>query len=174
VVDDRLAPGRRIAHRVSESLEGLKRGVGALMGETPSTNAAILLVEDNPDHALLAKLAISRLDEVREVRVAGDGIQALEQLRTAAQLPDLVLLDLKLPRLDGFGFLEALREDPRFKKLPVVVLTTSAARKDLERSRELGAVGYLTKPLDGGALRRFMQRLADTGEGWSGQQELPL
>lgn len=142
------------------------------MGESQSTNAAILLVEDNPDHALLAKLALSRLDEVREVRVAGDGVQALEHLE-GGHLPDLVLLDLKLPRLDGFGVLEALRQDARYKKLPVVVLTTSAARGDLKRSRELGAVGYLTKPLDGGALRRFMQRLADTGEGWSGQQELP-
>lgn len=143
------------------------------MGESYTDNAAVLLVEDNPDHALLAKLALSRLDEVREVRVAGDGVQALEHLQSE-HLPDIVLLDLKLPRLDGFGVLEALRRDPRYKRLPVVVLTTSAARKDLARSRELGAVGYLTKPLDGGALRRFMQRLADTGDGWSGQQELPL
>ncbi len=143
------------------------------MGESIEIDAVILLVEDNPDHALLAKLSLSRLDEVREIRVAHDGVQAMEILRSD-YTPDLVLLDLKLPRMDGFAFLEEIRKDPRLRRIPVVVLSASDARADLRRSRELGAVGYLTKPLDGRALRRFMKRMAATGEGWSGQQDLPL
>ncbi len=135
--------------------------------------ASILLVEDNPDHALLAKLSLSRLEEVREVRVANDGVHALEVLETG-WLPDLVLLDLKLPHMDGFEFLARMRADPRFRLLPVAVLTTSVDRSDLTRSKRLGAIGYLLKPLDGQALRRFMRRLADRPDGWSGQQELPF
>lgn len=143
------------------------------MAQVTPNYAAILLVEDNPDHALLAKLSLSRLDEVREVRVATDGVEALEILRSGF-VPDLILLDLKLPRLDGFGFLERLLEEKSGRYIPVVVLTTSAKRDDLERSKRLGSIGYMLKPLDGAALRRFMKRLEEEGNGWSGQQELPL
>lgn len=151
----------------------LSPATGARMADNAPKYASILLVEDNPDHAVLAKLSLSRLDEIREVRLAMDGVEALEILESSP-LPDLILLDLRLPRLDGFELLERLRRDERFRKIPVIVLTTSAARVDLQRSRSLGAIGYLTKPLDGSALRRFMKRLADQEDGWSGQQELPF
>ncbi len=143
------------------------------MVDASPSYASILLVEDNPDHALLAKLSLSRLDEVREVRVAHDGIEALEILASGF-IPDLLLLDLRLPRMDGFAFLAMIRKDPLLKLIPVVVLTTSAERRDLKRSKDMGAIGYLIKPLDGATLRRFMKRLMDTKDGWSGQQELPL
>lgn len=131
-------------------------------------SVTVLLVEDNPDHALLAKLGISRLDEVREVRVAGDGVQALELLE-AGPPPDLVLLDLKLPRLDGFAVLERLRAHPSLRGVPVVVLSTSPAEVDRARSVALGASAYLRKPLDPGALRTLLR------ERWGpAQQVLPF
>ena len=116
---------------------------------------SVLLVEDNPDHALLTKLAIGRLDEVREVRVAEDGRMALELLRNGVR-PDLILLDLKLPGLDGFDVLEALRADASLRGIPVVVLSTSGAAGDRSRVASLGAVGYLDKPVDVDALRRLL------------------
>lgn len=137
-----------------------------MVGETP---VSVLLVEDNPDHATLAKLVISRLDEVREVRVASDGVQALELLRLGP-LPDLILLDLRLPRLDGFSVLERLRDDPALRHLPVVVLSTSPAEIDRVRSATLGATAYLRKPLEAGALRELL--LSQNGEG--SQQLLPF
>ncbi len=119
------------------------------------TTASVLLVEDNPDHALLTKLAIGRLDEVREVRVVDDGLKALELLRHGVR-PDLILLDLKLPGLDGFDVLEALRADASLRGIPVVVLSTSSADGDRSRVADLGAVGYLDKPVDVDALRRLL------------------
>lgn len=118
------------------------------------TSVSVLLVEDNPDHALLAKLAIGRLDEVREVRVIDDGQQALELLRNGVR-PDLVLLDLKLPGIDGFEVLETLRADAKLKGIKVVVLSTSSADADRARVADLGGVGYLDKPVDVEALRRY-------------------
>ena len=119
------------------------------------TAVSILLVEDNPDHALLTKLAIGHLDEVREVRVADDGFNALELLRHGVR-PDLILLDLKLPGLNGFDVLEALRSDASLRAIPVVVLSTSSADADRSRVATLGALGYLDKPVDVDALRRLL------------------
>ena len=113
-------------------------------------------MEDNPDHALLVQLAAERLDASLEVRVCSDGREAVDLLsgvppfddRAEHPLPDLVLLDLIMPRLDGFGVLTWVRQQPALKNLPVVVLTSSISPLDEARAVRLGASGFYTKPAD--------------------------
>ena len=115
----------------------------------------ILLVEDDPGDVVLIRDAFDHNKVRNELRVASDGVYALEQLRDPEQsLPDLMLLDLNLPRMDGRELLEKIREDPRLTRIPVVVLTTSEAEADILRSYELHANAYVTKPVD---LNRFLK-----------------
>lgn len=113
----------------------------------------ILLVEDNEDDVALALRAFRKHAPDREIRIAGDGVQALDFLLGAGgeppapALPQVVLLDLKLPRLDGFQVLERIRRSPRTSHLPVVMLTSSAEHVDIQRSYALGANSYVRKPV---------------------------
>lgn len=120
----------------------------------------ILVAEDNPDHALLVRLAVERARSGLDVRVVGDGLEVLDYLqgsgryapRDAHPFPDLVILDLSMPRLDGFGLLERLRGRPGLDGVPVVVLTSSASPEDESRALALGARSFHTKPADAEAL----------------------
>jgi CheY-like chemotaxis protein len=119
-------------------------------------DGAILLVEDNPDDEALTIRALHKNNIVNEVVVARDGVEALDFLfapRAEAEekpreLPQLVLLDLKLPRVDGLEVLRRIRSDPRTRLLPVVVLTSSREERDLVESYSLGANSYVRKPVD--------------------------
>ena len=119
-------------------------------------DGAILLVEDNPDDEALTIRALHKNNIVNEVVVARDGVEALDFLFAARaeaeqkprQLPQLVLLDLKLPRVDGLEVLRRIRSDPRTRLLPVVVLTSSREERDLVESYSLGANSYVRKPVD--------------------------
>jgi CheY-like chemotaxis protein len=114
----------------------------------------ILLVEDDPGDVVLVREAFDHNKVHNELRVASDGVYALEQLRDPEHsLPDLILLDLNLPRMDGRELLATIRADPRLTRIPVVVLTTSEAEADILRSYELHANAYVTKPVD---LNRFL------------------
>ena len=116
----------------------------------------ILLVEDNPDDIELTEMSFRENKLVNEVVVVRDGVEALDYLfakgayagRDAADLPALILLDLKLPKLDGLDVLKALRLDERTKLLPVVILTSSVEEQDLVRGYSLGANSYVRKPVD--------------------------
>jgi two-component system, response regulator len=116
----------------------------------------ILLVEDNPDDVALTLRALKRNNIVNEVVHASDGEQALDWLfcrgayaeRDPSDQPAFILLDLKLPRLDGMDVLKALRGDPRTRLLRVVVLTTSREDQDVAESYSLGANSYIRKPVD--------------------------
>ena len=109
----------------------------------------VMLVEDDPGDVVLVKEAFSGNERVNEIRVASDGVHALEQLRDPERsLPDLILLDLNLPRMDGRELLAELKSDQRLGRIPVVVLTTSQAQKDIVRSYELHASAYVSKPVD--------------------------
>lgn len=115
----------------------------------------ILLVEDNPDDEALAVRALRQHRLMNEVVIARDGVEALDWLFCRGAhagreptLPDLVLLDLKLPKLDGLEVLKALRADARTALLPVVVLTSSVEDRDLVESYRLGANSYVRKPVD--------------------------
>jgi CheY-like chemotaxis protein len=118
------------------------------------TRRRILVVEDNPDHALLVRIAAERVDPTLEVVTCADGRDAVDLLGGASLsdgsvldgVPDLVLLDLIMPRLDGFAFLEWVRGQPAFEKLPVVVLSSSISPLDEARALRLGASAFHTKP----------------------------
>lgn len=116
----------------------------------------ILLVEDNPDDEELTLRALEDYKVGNEIVVARDGVEALDYLfatgthvgRDSAALPTLILLDLKLPRVDGLEVLRRLRDDPRTRLLPVVVLTSSKEERDLVESYSLGCNSYICKPVD--------------------------
>lgn len=110
----------------------------------------ILLVDDNPDDAFLTQEAFEILEEPPAFTVCQDGLQALEllrhQLEAQEPLPDLMLVDLNMPRMDGFGLLEQIKLDPVLRLIPVLILSTSDAREDVVRSYENYANSYICKP----------------------------
>jgi DNA-binding response OmpR family regulator len=109
----------------------------------------ILLVEDDPDHEFLTIRALKKSNIVNEVRVARDGEEALELLfGESAVLPQVILLDLKLPKVDGLEILRRIREHEATRFLPVVVLTSSDEESDVIRSYELGTNSYIRKPVN--------------------------
>lgn len=116
----------------------------------------ILLVEDNPDDEALTLRALSKNNVTNEVVVARDGAEALDYLfaereyadRNAEHIPALVLLDIQLPKIDGFGVLKRLRSNDHTRYLPVVMLTSSAEQEDILSSYGLGANSYIRKPVD--------------------------
>jgi len=119
-------------------------------------NKVILLVEDNPDDELLTLRALKKTGVKNEVVVARDGVEALDYLfasgtysgRDPAVLPQLILLDLKLPKVNGLEVLKRLRSDERTRRLPVVILTSSREQQDMLDSYGLGANSYVRKPVD--------------------------
>jgi CheY-like chemotaxis protein len=115
----------------------------------------VLLVEDDPGDVLLVQEAMSHDKIQNELEVVSDGALALEYLRDPDKaLPDLVLLDLNLPRKSGREVLEEIRQDPALCRIPVVILTTSDAESDILKSYELHANAYVTKPVD---LEQFLE-----------------
>ena len=135
------------------------------------TRKYILLVEDNPDDEALALRALVRSAVPADVIVARDGAEALERVRGNLQrLPEVVLLDLKLPKLSGIDVLRRLRADPRTLLLPVVVLTSSNEDEDVRECYRAGANSYVRKPLDFDA---FAAAVAELGRFWVNLSESP-
>ncbi len=138
----------------------------------------ILLVEDNPDDEALAIRALKRHHVGNEIVVAHDGVEALDYLfgtglytgRDVSLKPSVVLLDLKLPRVDGLEVLRRVREDERTKLLPVVVLTTSSEEQDLLDSYSLGCNSYIRKPVD---FIQFSEAIRQLGMYWLLMNESP-
>ena len=134
-------------------------------------NKAILLVEDNPDDEALTLRALKKNNIFNEVVVAHDGTEALEFLHgNGHALPALVLLDLKLPKVDGMEVLRHVRAEPRTRLLPVVILTTSKEEQDLINSYELGANSYIRKPVD---FAQFTEAVRQLGLYWLVLNESP-
>jgi two-component system response regulator len=126
----------------------------------------VLLVEDDEDHIFLVRRALRDLhDAAVTVEVAGDGEQALERLARARYdrggPPQLVLLDLKMPKMDGLEVLRRIRSQETAHGLPVVVLTSSERQEDREQALRLGATWFVCKPIDGARFRSEIQQLAD-------------
>ena len=127
----------------------------------------ILLVEDNPDHQELTLMTLAENNVVNEIIVASDGLEALEYLfangrhagRDPREVPALILLDLKLPKLGGIEVLRRVREDERTRYVPVVILTSSSEEEDIVASLENGANSYVRKPVDFGRFVEQVQRL---------------
>jgi two-component system, response regulator len=127
------------------------------------TELRILLVEDDEDHVFLIRRALADVEDVAvTVEVVSDGEQAVERLARSrpGPRPQLVLLDLKMPRMDGLEVLRRVRADEAARGLPVVVLTSSERQEDGEEALRLGASWFLCKPTDGRRLRSAIQQLA--------------
>jgi CheY-like chemotaxis protein len=126
----------------------------------------ILLVEDNPDDAELAVTALKREKLANRIEVVRDGEEALEFLfcrgryseRSFKNPPRLVLLDLKLPKVDGLEVLKELKTDPRTKAIPVVILTSSREEQDLVNGYKLGTNAYIQKPVDFAQFREIVKK----------------
>jgi two-component system response regulator len=131
----------------------------------------ILLVEDNPKDEELTLRALKKSNVLNPVIVARDGVEALDYLfarsghanRAPAAMPQVILLDLKLPKVDGLEVLKTLRADARTKLLPVVILTSSNEEQDLIRSYSLGANSYVRKPVD---FAQFLEAVRQLGLYW--------
>lgn len=121
-----------------------------------ASDRSILIIEDNPDDGLLTLRALKKLNH-RNITIAETGSEALEHLygkkmdkkgSEKIKAPDLILLDLNLPVIDGFTLLKKIRTDKSTEKIPVIVLTSSGEESDIEKSYELGANSYIQKPVD--------------------------
>lgn len=134
----------------------------------------ILLVEDNPDDEVLTLRALRKNNIANEVFVAHDGVEALNFLFNDAHdpypLPSLVLLDLKLPKVDGLEVLRRMRSHDSTRHLPVVVLTSSREEGDIANCYQLGASSYIVKPVD---FQRFMEIIHTVGSYWLNMNEPP-
>ena len=138
----------------------------------------ILVVEDNPDDEALTVRALKKSNLLNELVVARDGVEAWEYLtgtgrhsgRDTNVMPQVILLDLKLPKLDGLGLLQLIRNNPQTKLLPVVVLTSSNEEQDRFASYNLGANSYVRKPVD---FTQFMDAAVQLGLYWLVLNECP-
>jgi len=138
----------------------------------------LLLVEDNPDDEMLTIRALKKHNLANEIVVARDGQEALDYLfgegeyeaRDEEELPQVILLDLKLPKVDGLQVLERIRANPRTRAVPVVVLTSSNEEQDIIRSYDLGANSYVRKPVD---FEQFVEAARQLGLYWLVLNEVP-
>ena len=139
----------------------------------------ILLVEDNADDEALTMRALKKNNITNKIVVARDGVEALDYLfargshaaRDTGVQPAVILLDLKLPKLDGFEVLRALRADIRTKLLPVVILTSSKEQQDIANGYNLGANSYVRKPVD---FQQFVEAVRQLGLYWLVINEEPV
>jgi two-component system response regulator len=137
----------------------------------PDQRADILLVEDNPNDIKLTLHAFKTANLANSVHVARDGVEALEFIFGAAlktdeaipEKPKLILLDLKLPKLDGHEVLKRLKDDQRTCRIPVVMLTSSSEEKDVMQTYQVGANSYIIKPVD---FEQFTEAIRDIRKYW--------
>ena len=143
-----------------------------------SAEPTVLLVEDNPDDVELTRRALARTDILNRLVVATDGEEALDYLfglrayagRDPLDLPHVVLLDLKLPKISGLDVLRRIRADETTRRLPVIILTTSREERDIAGSYDLGANSYVRKPVDFG---QFVEAARTLGLYWLTLNERP-
>ena len=137
----------------------------------------ILLAEDNPKDVELTLEAISEYNLANRVTIVRDGVEAMEYLRYEGKYklrkrgnPAVILLDIKMPRMDGIETLQAIRNDPALRFLPVVILTSSREEPDLKRSYELGVNAYVVKPVN---FKDFIDAVKQVGVFWALINEVP-
>jgi CheY-like chemotaxis protein len=145
------------------------------LSNTGSREGFVLLVEDNPDDEELAVMALKSAGLRLPIEVARDGAEAIERLVGASSAappakPLMVLLDLKLPKIDGFGVLKKIRETERLRRLPVVIFTSSDTADDVARGYALGVNSYVRKPV---AFEAFTSAVGLLGQYWLTLNEYP-
>jgi len=122
----------------------------------------ILLVEDDKDDQFFFKEAIKELELTLEYGIASNGLEALDYLKKVIPLPSLIFLDLNMPMMNGFECLEQLKKTNEYKEIPVIIFTTSNHPKDEERTLEMGAKMFITKPCDFNDLKNILQAIFQT------------
>ncbi len=146
------------------------------MPRYPDDLYELLLVEDEPADAHLVRVAVDEGRIPCRLHHVSDGVEALEFLRRQvngyrqAPRPDLILLDLNMPRMNGREFLSEIKKDQSLASIPVVVLTTSEVERDINASFQLGASGYITKPMD---MNQFVAAINRLGDYWFSLSRLP-
>lgn len=135
----------------------------------------ILLAEDNPDDVVITERALKKSGVQNELYIARDGEEAIQFLKKKgeyrdAPTPALVLLDLKMPKIDGFGVLEEIKKDDDTKSIPIIILTTSGRDKDVERAYKLGCNSYIIKPVNS---EKFIKTLEDIRNYWLTVSKIP-
>ena len=138
----------------------------------------ILLVEDNPDHVILTKMVFEKYNVANKVYVATDGAEAIDFIYHRGKYdngnnsprPGLILLDVKLPKVDGFEVLKQLKSDPAYSSIPVVMLTTSSRDEEIARGYAEGANSYVTKPVK---FNEFAEKVKNIGLYWGLITSLP-
>jgi CheY-like chemotaxis protein len=136
----------------------------------------ILLVEDNPDDIMITKRAFAKGRILNKLYVVQDGEEAIEFLRKRGKYkdvptPTLVLLDLKMPKMNGFEVLEQIKGDKDLKSIPIVVLTSSERDKDIEEAYKLGCNSYIVKPVN---FENFIKTVVDIKEYWLSISRVPV
>lgn len=136
----------------------------------------ILLLEDDPADAHLTKLALQDNKVLSTLHHVEDGVEGLAFLNheppyAEAPRPDLILLDLNMPRMDGREFLKAVKADPALCSIPVLVLTTSEAERDIQQAYLTGANGFVTKPVE---MEKFFEIMRQIGDYWFVASRLPM
>jgi CheY-like chemotaxis protein len=136
------------------------------MSENQGQPVEILLAEDNPGDAKLTRKALEQGNVINNLHVVTDGVEAVAYLRQEGEYadkprPDLMLLDLNMPRKDGRGVLADIKDDEDLRRIPVVVMTSSEAEEDIVQSYDLHANAYLTKPIDFDGFIDVVQRIED-------------
>ena len=134
----------------------------------------VLLVEDSLTQAKLVQLVVERVEHLHLVQTVEDGVEAMAYLRgegayAGSARPGLVLLDINMPRMNGFEVLHAMKTDPELRRIPVVMLTTSSSEEDVVKSYEDGASTYITKPVE---LKDLLRVFEDFSDYWK-QARLP-
>jgi CheY-like chemotaxis protein len=128
----------------------------------------ILLIEDDTIEVMKLKRAIKKLELTHEILEAKNGEEAISMIHGGMALPDIILLDLNMPKISGIEFLKILKEDEVLKYLPTIILTTSSNRKDVLECYKLGVAGYIVKPLK---YDHYVDKIGNTLAYWS-QNEL--
>ncbi len=129
-----------------------------------NNNSPILLVEDDLVDSMTVKRAVKEVGIGNPITVAENGEDALDYLHTTDKLPCLILLDINMPRMNGLEFLENIKHDPKYRRIPVIILTTSQEDQDKYKSFDLHAAGYMVKPVD---YEQFIQLMKTIQEYWS-------
>lgn len=148
------------------------------MNATTPRPVVILMADDDEDDRLLAKRALTASRVINDLRFVEDGVELFEYLRREGRYedpessprPGIILLDLNMPRKDGREALQEIKQDPALRSIPVIVMTTSSAEADVLQSYDMGAAGYITKPITFDGLVKAMNLL---GQYWIGFVELP-
>ena len=137
----------------------------------------ILLVEDNPDHIELIMEALENSDSANQIAIVRDGEEALDYIYRRGKYlslniakPDFLLLDIKLPRKDGFQVLSQVKKDSRLKTIPIILLTTSGTETEIEKGYRLGANSFVIKPLN---FKEFTEKIKDIQMYWEWTNILP-